>query len=322
MLFKNRQQLGGRYGAAIILALLAPPIMAADIQMSEPAASSQLAPGISDSAPPLEPAVPSTTYSITAPPGFANRQETAPLNSTKPVDEQTEQEQSHEINGSRGNNAVQRIFHERQMAERKANWDNRRKMELRKRWETRRAKLHARYQKLRQQAIEDGVQLPNTPPWDEAETNDSPAADDSFAHRPEESAALLAPNMPPNAEHDTSSASSNQPFTAAGPQTLSNQLDLERMQAVINGMTPEERDVCTTVHRLSMGLMQHSAPPAPPPMPEYYPAPRNYGIAPGQGAAGYDYPNGPAGYGPPPRHYNQRGYDRGMRHRPWQGDQW
>lgn len=71
------------------------------------------------------------------------------------------------------------------------------------------------------------------------------------------------------------------------------QNNLERMQAVINGMTPEERDVCTTVHRLSVGLMQSSSIPPPQPIAE-----PNYGGGP---RYGYGYPDEyrriPNGYG-------------------------
>lgn len=323
MLFQDKQRLGIQRGITIIVILLASAVMAAEMPISTTDASAQLAPKIPNPAPTI--ALPTA-----APSSSVASQKIEKLNSTSPMGGQTEQPQSHaDDNSGTGNNAVQRIFRERQMAERKANQENMRRMELRKRWEARRAKLSTYYQKLRQKAADDGVKLSDIPPWDEAETNHSPTNTGSpFVPRSQEFAAPLAPNVQSNAEDDVS----HQPFPAR-PQTFSNQPDLERMQAVIDGMTPEERDVCTTVHRLSMGLMQHLPPPAQPPMPEYYSPPSGYGrnpgrmpgIAPGQGTS-YDYSNGPAEYGPHPGYnspgYSPRSYDRGMKYQApnWQSD--
>jgi hypothetical protein len=98
--------------------------------------------------------------------------------------------------------------------------------------------------------------------------------------------------------------------------------NLERMQAIINAMTPEERDVCTTVHRLSMGLMQSSAPPlAPPPPYGYASYPPGYGRAP-TGYSNYGYVPEPNYYGYP--NYSYGNYNRGGYRVPesWQGIGW
>lgn len=107
--------------------------------------------------------------------------------------------------------------------------------------------------------------------------------------------------------------------------------NLERMQTVINNMTPEERDVCTTVHRLSMGLMQSSVMPPPqsppPPLEPNRYGYSEYGRVPNYGYNAYPYSNAPVnpypntqgGYGYPASGY---GYGRGAGYRTpdyWQG---
>jgi hypothetical protein len=260
---------------------------------------------------------------INTPQPFAQTQETEALGSSQHFDDQTEQPAD-----NTENNAVQRIFHERRMAVIRAQRENERKRKmaaLQKRWEARRARLNARYQRMRQRAAADGVQLADTPPWDEAGTSNSPTANHPPAHRSPESVAEST--MPADAARDRDmshppvSAVPDMPNARPGPQNFGNQPYLERMQAIIDGMTPEERDACTTVHRLSMGLMQRSTPYMQPPMPPvYHNAPHGYGTH--RQGAGYDYyPNGPTGYGPYPRH-NPQGYDRGIKYQApdWRGE--
>ncbi|KOR30154.1 hypothetical protein TI03_00175, partial [Achromatium sp. WMS1] len=140
----------------------------------------------------------------------------------------------------------QRMFQKQRLAAKQA-YQARKRAALRKHWATRLAQMNARYKKLRRQAAADGVVLPDVPPWHgSAHGNLTTVAPDFPPYSPEE------PVTPPPA--------SNMSYPPVTPdsETPANQPNLEQMQAIIDGMTPEERDVCTTVHRLSMGLTQHS----------------------------------------------------------------
>jgi len=199
--------------------------------------------------------------------------------------------------------AERQAAHEKRMAERKAHWERMRAMTPEERWKARRAELSARYQELRRRADESGMELPETAPWEAGMSG--PIGTEEHPWGQEQ----MSPNGPPTSEGHP---------------------DWEKLQAVINGMTPEEREACTTVHRLSMGTPM--PPVLPPPErgydPNYGPAP-GYGMAPGYGSGGYGagpgYSGGP-GYGYGPGYGNAPGYGyygRGMGNAPdwqsWQG---
>lgn len=70
--------------------------------------------------------------------------------------------------------------------------------------------------------------------------------------------------------------------------------DMEKLQAVIDGMSPEEREACMIMHRMHMGAMQAPRRPMMPPQGGYGPG---YGYGPGMGyGRGYGYGPRP-GYG-------------------------
>lgn len=318
MRFRDNQRLSIRHGIAVILAL-STQVVVADTELSNQATSSRPTPSMSDQAPNFKPP-------INTPQPFVQPQETEALESSQHFDNQTEQPTD-----NTENNAVQQIFHERRMAVRQAQMERERQRNmaaLRKRWEARRARLNARYQRMRRRAAAEGVQLADIPPWDEAGTSNSPTVDHTQVPRSHESVAEST--MPEDRDRDRDRDMSHPPVSAvpdmpnARPrrQNFGNQPYLERMQAIIDGMTPEERDACTTVHRLSMGLMQHSRPYMQPPMPPvYHNAPRGYGTH--RQGAGYDYyPNGPTGYSPYSSRHNSQGYERGIKYQApdWRGE--
>lgn len=159
-------------------------------------------------------------------------------------------------------------------------------------WEKRLAELNTNYQKLRQQAAEQGVHLPDAAPWTG------------------------------NVNHNVYNSGYSPPPTR-GNYTTNGQLSLEQMQAVINAMSSEEREVCTMVHKLSMDLMQSSSshpsystmnnlppqqPASPPPQSSAYPERDN-------GARYYtnsqDYYSRNPEYNPYPGYYDPR-YNRNM----------
>ncbi|KOR30567.1 hypothetical protein TI04_05145 [Achromatium sp. WMS2] len=163
-------------------------------------------------------------------------------------------------------------------------------------WEARLADLNTRYQELRRRAAANGVQLSDSPPWNAApEANPGPVF--SYPLSGDNNAPPVAPEYPNNG-HD--------PMTQPPPSGLPPQVNLEHMQEVINGMSPEEREVCTTVHRLSMGFMQHQMPPPPPP-----PAYDQGGNAPYPQNAAPDY-----GQGNPGPYYNNFGRMQDPRYAP------
>jgi len=211
-------------------------------------------------------------------------------------------------------NAIQRIFHNRRQAAIEAHKkaQQRSMAARRKYWEAQIARLNARYQRLRQRAAADGVNFSETPPWNAA--NMDVSTTQKFRQDEQNSNAtnifpqpLTAPAVPPSP--DSSQSVYKQPQSTDTPP------DLERMQAIINGMTQEERDACTTVHRLSMGLMQYSRPYQHPPI--YYNIPPHYGYVPRPGFSGYGYPRSTNGYNPYAGYRSYpygSGYNSGIRH--------
>jgi hypothetical protein len=200
---------------------------------------------------------------------------------------------------------------EQRRTEQQARHERRRAMSPEERWKMRRAELAARYQELRQRAAEHGVEMASTPPWDE----EAPVN-----------------KMPPMQQ----SPDASYPPAFGDHPEWDRQQDWAQLQAVVDGMTQEERDVCTIIHRLSTRLMHPTPSVMPPPErgygPEAGPGPgawAPYGHAPGyRPGPSYDGYRMAPGYARAPRYapdpyYDPRfGYGRGMGYspgwRPWQ----
>jgi hypothetical protein len=212
--------------------------------------------------------------------------------------------------------AERQAKHEKRMAERKAKWEKMRSMTPEERWKAHQADLNARYQELRRRAAENGVQMSETAPWEAGPSGPMSAEGHPWSQE------QMPPQAPPMPPQGGISPPPTMPPAAEGHP------DWAKLQAVIDGMTPEEREACTTVHRLSMSMpVQPSMRSLPPPPERGYGA--DYRSAPGYGAAppyggygaGPGYSNGPGygyGYGPGYGYYG-----RGMGNAPdwpsWQG---
>jgi hypothetical protein len=286
--------------AAMALALaFSQPVVAEEVPLSATVSPGPGTPAVNTSAtPPAVSAVsPESAHAAPLKPPLV-----APPVITEGVDK-------HEIERP-GQVSERQAAHEKRLAERMAQWGRLHSTPPDDRWKARRAELSARYQDLRRRAIESGLDLPEMAPWETAQTTM-----DAWNRPDMPSAEQAASRMPPQEGADASSPD--------------DQPDWEHLQAVINGMTPEEREACMIVHRFSMGspMQLGVQQPAPPPRERHYGG--DYGYAPGYGAAGPGYGQGytkgmdynrGAGYG---QNYDQGYYSRGMNTAPnwqsWQG---
>lgn len=164
----------------------------------------------------------------------------------------------------------------------------------------------ARYQELVERAKEMGVMLPNEPPWSSARNE---MMSDMAARRsrhqammsmtPEERMAAREAELQAMRERarDRGVSRPDNPYGEAG-QPAGDE-DWARHQAVIDGMTDEQRAACHAMHRRHMGMARYH-------MPER-PMYRGQGMGPGMmgpGAMEPGWGGGPMGpgygYGPNP----------------------